>query len=66
MILPIVLEHHLALKEDQFEINVLRPGVPIKRWRCGESAEYRAYLEKLSDVSGVAINRFSDLIEATS
>lgn len=58
------LEHHLALKEEQFEIKVLPTWRPDKAMAVENPQEYRAYLEKLSDVSGVAINRFSDLIEA--
>lgn len=58
------LEHHLALKEEQFEIKVLPTWRPDKAMAVENPQEYRAYLEKLSDVSGVTINRFSDLIEA--
>lgn len=58
------LEHHLALKEEQFEIKVLPTWRPDKAMAVENPQEYRAYLEKLSDVSEVTINRFSDLIEA--
>ena len=58
------LEHHLALKEEGFEIKVLPTWRPDKAMAVEDPAAYRAYLDKLSAVSGVTINRFSDLIEA--
>ncbi|SFK55116.1 glucuronate isomerase [Proteiniphilum acetatigenes] len=58
------LEHHLALKEEKFNIKVLPTWRPDKAMAVENPQEYRAYLEKLSEVSGVTINRFNDLIEA--
>jgi glucuronate isomerase len=58
------LEHHLALKEEGFEIKVLPTWRPDKAMAVEDPAAYRAYLEKLSEASGVTISRFSDLIEA--
>ncbi|MBF6627412.1 MAG: glucuronate isomerase [Proteiniphilum sp.] len=58
------LEHHLSLKNEGFGIKVLPTWRPDKAMAVENAAAYRAYLEKLSDVSGVTITRFSDLIEA--
>ncbi|WP_298649841.1 glucuronate isomerase [uncultured Proteiniphilum sp.] len=58
------LEHHIALKEEGFGIKVLPTWRPDKAMAVKNPQEYRAYLEKLSEVAGVNINRFSGLIEA--
>jgi len=58
------LEHHLALKKEGFEIKVLPAWRPDKAMAVENSTEYRAYVEKLSKVSGITISKFSDLIEA--
>jgi len=58
------LEHHLALKKEGFEIKVLPAWRPDKAMAVENPTEYRAYLEKLSKVSGITIGKFSDLIEA--
>ena len=58
------LEHHLALKKEGFEIKVLPAWRPDKAMAVENPTEYRAYLEKLSKVSGITISKFSDLIEA--
>ncbi len=58
------LEHHLALKKEGFEIKVLPTWRPDKAMAVENPKEYRAYLEKLSEVSGVTIHKFSDLLDA--
>ena len=58
------LEHHIALKNEGFEIKVLPTWRPDKAMAVEDPAAYRAYVEKLSEVSGVTINKFSDLIDA--
>jgi len=58
------LEHHISLKEEGFEIKVLPTWRPDKAMAVENPKEYRAYVEKLADVSGVTIHKFSDLIEA--
>lgn len=58
------LEYHIALKEEGFDIKVLPTWRPDKAMAVENPVEYRAYVEKLSDVSGVTIGKFSDLIEA--
>ncbi len=37
---------------------------PDKAMAVKNPKEYRAYLEKLSEVSGVTINKFNDLLDA--
>lgn len=58
------LEHHISLKNEGFEIKVLPTWRPDKAMAVENPKEYRTYLEKLSDVSGVTISKFSDLINA--
>ena len=58
------LEHHIALQKEGFEIKVLPTWRPDKAMDVENPAEYRKYIEKLSEVSGVEINNFSDLIAA--
>ena len=58
------LEYHLALKKEGFEVKVLPAWRPDKAMAVENPAEYRTYVERLSKVSGVTINKFSDLIEA--
>ncbi|MBP1664327.1 MAG: uxaC [Bacteroidetes bacterium] len=58
------LEHHLALKNEGFEIKVLPTWRPDKAMAVENPKEYRAYVEKLSEVSGVKISNFADLIAA--
>jgi len=58
------LEHHIALKNEGFEIKVLPTWRPDKAMAVENPTEYRAYVEKLSEVSGVKISNFADLITA--
>ncbi len=58
------LQHHIALKNEGFEIKVLPTWRPDKAMAVENAASYRAYLEKLSDVSGINISRYDDLLEA--
>lgn len=58
------LEYHLALKNEGFSIKVLPTWRPDKAMAVGSAAEFRAYVEKLSEVSGVSISKFADLIAA--
>jgi glucuronate isomerase len=56
------LEHHLALRDEGFEIKVLPTWRPDKAMAVENSSAFRAYVERLSDVSGVRIERYADLI----
>ena len=58
------LEHHRALHEEGFEIKVLPTWRPDKAMAVENPETYRAYVEKLSEVSGVNIGKYADLIEA--
>ncbi len=58
------LEYHLALKKEGFEVKVLPTWRPDKALAVEVPANFRAYVEKLSEVSAVSINHFDDLIIA--
>lgn len=58
------LEYHLALRKEGFEIKVLPTWRPDKAMAVENASAYRTYVEKLSEVSGVTISKFSDLIDA--
>jgi glucuronate isomerase len=58
------LEHHIALKNEGFEVKVLPTWRPDKAMAVDNAANFRAYIEKLAAVSGVAISKFADVIEA--
>lgn len=58
------LEYHIALKNEGFEIKVLPTWRPDKAMAIEDAASYRKYVEKLSEVSGVSISKFSDLLAA--
>ncbi|MCC8018457.1 MAG: glucuronate isomerase [Rikenellaceae bacterium] len=58
------LEHHISLKNEGFKIKVLPTWRPDKAMAVEDPAAYRAYVEKLSEVSGVSISNFADLITA--
>lgn len=58
------LEHHLTLKNEGFEIKVLPTWRPDKAMAVENPTNYRSYVEKLSQASGITINKFADLIDA--
>ena len=58
------LEHHMALREEGYRIKVLPTWRPDKAMAVEDPVAYRAYVERLSDVSGVSISTFTDLVEA--
>ncbi|MDR1678910.1 MAG: glucuronate isomerase [Prevotellaceae bacterium] len=58
------LEHHIALKKEGFEIKVLPTWRPDKAMAVEVPAEFRAYVEKLSEMSGVKISKYADLLAA--
>ncbi len=58
------LEHHLALKKEGFSVKVLPTWRPDKAMAVEVPADFRAYVEKLSQVSGVSISKFADLLQA--
>lgn len=58
------LEHHLKTREDGFKVKMLPTWRPDKAMAVEDPEAFKAYLEKLSEVSGVEIRRFADLIDA--
>ena len=58
------LEHHIKVREDGFATRMLPTWRPDKAMAVEVPADFRAYLEKLSEVSGVAITKFADVIDA--
>ncbi len=58
------LEHHLSLKKEGFEVKVLPTWRPDKAMAVENPANFRAYMEQLSKVSGVSISKYADVITA--
>ena len=58
------LEYHIATRESGFEIKMLPTWRPDKAMAVEVPADFRAYVEKLAEVSGVSISNFDDMIEA--
>ena len=58
------LEYHKTLKESGFEVRVLPTWRPDKVMNVTTAADYRNYLQKLSEVSGVNIASYDDLLQA--
>jgi glucuronate isomerase len=58
------LEHHIALKNEGFSVKVLPTWRPDKAMAVEIPADFRAYVEKLSEASGVSISNFADLLQA--
>ena len=58
------LEYHKQLRDSGFEIKVLPTFRPDKAMAVEDPEEFRKYIEKLAEVSGVTINKFADLVEA--
>lgn len=58
------LEHHIAVKNDPFSCKVLPTWRPDKAMAVEVPADFRVYIEKLSEVSGIAIAKFEDVLAA--
>ncbi|MDR3188461.1 MAG: glucuronate isomerase [Prevotellaceae bacterium] len=58
------LEHHMALRRENFEVQVLPTWRPDKAMAVEQPASFRAYVERLSQVSGVSIGKYADLLSA--
>ena len=58
------LEHHIRIQNDGFEIKMLPTWRPDKAMAVENPASFRSYIEILSDVSGVSISTFDDMIHA--
>ncbi|KAA6305651.1 Uronate isomerase, partial [termite gut metagenome] len=58
------LEHHIAIRKNGFEIKVFPTWRPDRAMAVEAPAGFRAYMEKLSEVSGVTISSYDDMIVA--
>jgi glucuronate isomerase len=58
------LEHHIKTRNDGFEIKMLPTWRPDKAMAVENPVNFRVYTEKLSEVSGIDISSFDDLITA--
>lgn len=58
------LEHHRRIRESGFEIKVLPAWRPDKVMNVTDAVAYRAYVEQLAEVSGIAISSYQDLLVA--
>lgn len=58
------LEYHKAVRDSGFEVKMLPTWRPDKAMAVENPAEFRAYVEKLAEVSGVTISKYSDMIDA--
>ena len=58
------LEYHIKTRESGFEIKMLPTWRPDKAMAVEVPADFRAYVEKLAEVSDVAISSFDDMVAA--
>ncbi|MDR0559030.1 MAG: glucuronate isomerase [Prevotellaceae bacterium] len=58
------LENHTSLKKEGFEIKVLPTWRPDRAMAVESPEKFRIYIDKLAEISGIAIENFSDLIAA--
>lgn len=58
------LEYHQAVQKENYKIKLFPAFRPDKAFAVEDPKAYRVYVDKLSQVSGVVIKRFSDLLVA--
>jgi glucuronate isomerase len=58
------LEHHIKCKEDGFKCKVLPTWRPDKAMAVESPEAFKTYIDKLSEVSDVAIGSFATLLDA--
>ena len=58
------LEHHIKTRNDGFEIKMLPTWRPDRAMAVENPAAFRKYVETLSEVSGVLISSFDDMLYA--
>ncbi len=58
------LDHHRAVAESGFEVGVFPTWRPDRAMGVDDPEKFRAYMDELSEASGVAIRSFDTLIEA--
>ena len=58
------LEYHRQTRESGFEVRMLPTWRPDKAMAVENPVQYRAYIDRLAEVSGIAIHTFADVVEA--
>ena len=58
------LEHHIKCREDGFECKVLPTWRPDKAMAVENPTSFKAYIDRLAEVSGVEIRSFATLLDA--
>ena len=58
------LEYHQQIKDNPFGVKVLPTWRPDKAMVVEKPQQYREYIQKLSEISGVQINNYQDLLHA--
>jgi len=58
------LRYHQQIKKDAFEVKVFPAFRPDKAYAVEQPENYNTYLDQLSEVSGVDISNFDQLLEA--
>ena len=58
------LEHHIKCREDGFECKVLPTWRPDKAMTVESPSAFKAYIDRLAEVSGVEIRSFQTLLDA--
>ena len=58
------LEYHQQIKDNPFGVKVLPTWRPDKAMVVEKPQQYCEYIQKLSDISSVAINNYQDLLTA--
>ena len=60
------LEHHIKIAQDNFSVKVLPTFRPDKAFAVGHGHTYNAYIQKLSNASGIVVKDFDSLLAALS
>ena len=58
------LEHHISMRNENSDIRMLPAWRPDKITDVESPEKFRNYVERLSDVSGVSISTYDDLLDA--
>ncbi|MDO4949946.1 MAG: glucuronate isomerase [Bacteroidales bacterium] len=58
------LEHHIRTRKSGFEIKMLPTWRPDKAMAVENPTDFRTYIDRLAEVSGITIRSFADVIEA--
>ena len=58
------LEYHQQIKDNPFGVKVLPTWRPDKALVVEKPQQYREYIQKLSEISGIRINNYQDLLHA--